>query len=720
MRKLINFAFIILLLQCNVVVSLQGQSANFRDEALDIETRAKALLRELTLKEKISLLGYNNPPVERLQIPAYNWWNEALHGVARAGEATVFPQAIALAATFDTTLVYRIADAISTEARSKYNINRSKGFQNQYLGITFWTPNINIFRDPRWGRGQETYGEDPFLTASMGKAFVKGLQGSEPERRLKTAAGAKHFAAHSGPEADRHHFNAVVDEKDLRETYLPAFKALVENGVTTIMCAYNRVNGEPCCTGKTLLQDILREECGFKGQVVTDCWALDDIWLRHKTIPTRVEVAAAAVKAGVNLDCANILQEDVLDAIKKALLTVEQVDSALLPTLQTQLKLGFYDDPSHSPYRHYGIDSVNNSYHISLAKEAAEKSMVLLKNDGILPLKKDTISSIMVVGENAASISALTGNYHGLSGNMVTFVEGLVKAGGPGMSVQYDYGCSFADTSHFGGIWAAGFTDVTIAVIGLSPLLEGEHGDAFLSNWGGDKKDLRMPRSHEIYLKKLRESHNHPVIAVVTGGSALDISAIEPYADAIIYAWYPGEQGGTALANLIFGEVSPSGRLPITFYKDIKDLPPYHDYNMTNRTYRYFQGDVLYPFGYGLSYTSFHYEWLSKPSTKVSEDDIISVNIAVTNTGTMDADEVIQVYIVYPDIERMPLRELKGFSRIHIKAGQTQNTDIQIPVKNLKKWDSKNNRWKLYKGKYKIQVSQNALEPKLEYSFKVN
>ncbi|PWD97877.1 glycoside hydrolase family 3 N-terminal domain-containing protein [Marinilabilia rubra] len=691
---------------------------NFRNPDLDPQTRALALLEELTLEEKISLLGYDSPAIERLQVPAYNWWNEALHGVARAGEATVFPQAIALAATFDTALVHQVADAISTEARSKYNLNRAKGFHNQYMGISFWTPNINIFRDPRWGRGQETYGEDPFLTAVTGKAFVQGLQGNDPHH-LKTAAGAKHFAVHSGPEADRHHFNAIVDEKDLRETYLPAFKTLVDNGVETIMCAYNRVNGEPCCTGKTLLQNILRDEWGFNGQVVTDCWALDDIWRRHKTIPTRVEVAAAAVKTGVNLDCSNILQDDVKKAIDQNLLTREQLDSALLPTLRTQIKLGFYDNPDESPYSTYGADSVNNAYHVELSRTAAEKSMVLLKNNGILPLSQEKTSSVMVVGENAASISVLTGNYHGMSGKMVTFAEGLVEAGGPGTSVQYDMGCSYADTTSFGGIWAAGFTDVTVAVLGLNPLLEGEQGDAFLSKHGGDKKDLSMPRSHEIYMQKLRESHDHPIIAVVTGGSAIDVSAIEPFADAIIFGWYPGQQGGTALANLIFGNTSPSGRLPLTFYKSVDDLPPYDDYSMQNRTYRYFDGDVLYPFGYGLSYSTFEYNWSSKPASQVSKEDLLSIDLEIENTGDFDAEEVVQVYITYPKEERMPLKELKGFSRVTINAGETEKTTIQIPVSELKKWDTDKNDWKLFKGNYSILVSQNAETPILKHSFTI-
>jgi beta-glucosidase len=455
----------------------------------------------------------------------------------------------------------------------------------------------------------------------VGIAFVKGLQGNNLE--LKTAACAKHFAVHSGPEKDRHSFNAIVDEKDLRETYLYAFKKLVDQRVEAVMCGYNRVNGQPCCTGDVLLQQILRQEWGFKGHVVTDCWALDDIWLRHKVIPTRVEVAAAAVKAGVNLDCANILQDDVATAIDKGLLTQADVDSALSGTLRTLFKLGFFSDPSLSPYLKYLADSVHNSSHIALARKAATESMVLLKNNGVLPLKKEKISSLMITGANAPSIEVLLGNYHGMNGNLVTFAEGISAAFGPETAVQYDQGCDYSDTVHFGGIWASQSMDATIAVIGLTPLLEGEEGDAFLSQTGGDKSSLNLPSPHIIFLKKLREASKKPIIAVVTAGSAVDIRSIEPYADAIILAWYSGEQGGNALADLILGRTSPCGRLPVTFYKSLNDLPDYKDYQMKGRTYRYFSGDVQYPFGFGLSYTSFEYNWTQMPVKKFTANDTI-------------------------------------------------------------------------------------------------
>jgi len=713
-----NLSILVSMLGVTLSASAQSQTPIFRTTSASIDVRAKDLLKTLTLQEKISLLGYNSPAIERLQIPSYNWWNEGLHGVARAGEATVFPQAIALAATFDTKLALKEADAISTEARAKHNMASKKQNYSQYLGINFWTPNINIFRDPRWGRGQETYGEDPFLTATIASAFIKGLQGTDTVH-YKVAATAKHFAVHSGPESLRHSFNAVVDEKDLRETYLPAFKTLVDNNVASVMCGYNRLNSEPCCTSQTLLRKILTNEWGFHGQIVTDCWALDDIWLRHKTIPTRVEVAAEAIKAGINLDCSPILQQDALLAIENKLITEADIDKAILPTLRTQLKMGLYDDPCESPYTTYGIDSINNAYHTQLALEVALKSMVLIKNNGILPLNKDNIRSMVVAGENAASISALVGNYHGMSSNMVTFAEGIVGEAGPGIAVQYDFGCSYADTSHFGGIWASESADASVVVLGLNPLLEGEEGDAFLSNAGGDKKDLSIPYSHLLFLKKMRAAHKKPIIAVLTSGSAIDIAAIEPYADAIILAWYPGEQGGKALANLIFGKNSPSGRLPITFYQSVNDLPKFEDYSMQNRTYRYFKGQVAYPFGFGLSYTTFDYQWNKQPFNKYKAGDTIELTVKISNTGNYNSDEVIQAYIQYPNLERMPIRELKAFDRVNLKAGETKTVNLKVNVSDLKKWDLSKNQWKLYNGTYQIQISRNSETPILTQSFTI-
>lgn len=711
----------ITILTCFVFIQLPAQQKlpAFRNQQLPIETRVTDLLKQLTLEEKISLLGYRSKEVARLGIPAYNWWNEALHGVARAGKATVFPQAIGMAATFNDALLYEAATVISTEARAKYNLAIQQDRHLQYMGLTFWSPNINIFRDPRWGRGQETYGEDPFLTASMGTAFIKGLQGND-KRYLKTSACAKHFAAHSGPEAGRHTFNAIIDEKDLRETYLYAFKKLVDAGVESVMCGYNRLNDEPCCTGNTLLQTILRKEWKFKGHVVTDCWALEDIWLRHKVMANSVEVAAGAIKAGVNLDCSNMLQDDVMKAVQQKLLTEEEVDSSLAGILRTQFKLGFYDAAIRSPYAKYGADSVSNAYHIKLARKMAQQSMVLLKNDrNILPLDKKKYSAFMVAGPNAASLDALLGNYHGVSDKAVNFVEGITAAVDADTRVEYDQGCDYTDTVHFGGTWAAGNADVTFAIIGLTPVYEGEEGDAFLAPGGGDKKNLNLPASHIAYMKALRKAHNKPIIAVITAGSAVDVSAIDPYADAIIYAWYPGEQGGNALADILFGKVSPSGRLPLTFYHSFDDLPAYENYAMKGRTYRYYNGKLRYPFGFGLSYTSFEYQWKQQPAPTYSLQDTIRVKLEISNTGNYDGDELVQLYVNYPEIERMPLKELKAFKKISIGKRKNKEVSLAIPVTELQKWDEATHAWKLYAGNYEIYIGKNANEVIMKDKFSI-
>jgi beta-glucosidase len=697
----------------------QPAAMAFRDASLPADARVNDLLSRLTTEEKISLLGFNNQGVARLGVPVYNWWNEALHGVARAGNATVFPQAIAMAATFNDDLHLKVADVISTEARAKYNLAVKLDRRLQYMGLTFWSPNINLFRDPRWGRGQETYGEDPYLTSRMGVAFIKGLQGDHP-RYLKTSACAKHFAVHSGPEANRHTFNAIVDEKDLRETYLYAFHSLVDAGVESVMCGYNRVNGEPCCTGNTLLRSILRDEWKFRGHVVTDCWALEDIWKRHKVMNDAVEVAAAAVKAGINMDCSNLLQDDLKGALDRKLITEKDIDAALLPSLRTQFKLGFYDDAKAVPFSSFGEDSLHNQKHIDLARKAAQQSMVLLKNkDGLLPLQKEKYKTILVTGSNAANTDVLLANYHGLSSNMVTFAEGITQVAGPATGVQYDLGCNDTDTVHFGGLWVSENSDVTVAVVGLSPVAEGEEGDAFLAANGGDKVDLSLPASHVVFLKALRKRHSKPIIAVVTGGSAMDISAIEPYADAIILAWYPGEQGGLALADLLFGNASPAGRLPVTFYKSFSDLPPYDQYATTGRTYRYFKGEVQYPFGFGLSYTTFSYQWNKAPKASYTQKDTISFTVEVKNTGSRDGDEVVQAYIQYPQGERMPLKELKAFKRVSVPQQSSYTETIRIPVSDLKKWNLKKDQWELVKGTYTIVLGGHSRDEKLSAAFKV-
>jgi beta-glucosidase len=714
-------------------LALAGTAA----DAQIIDVRVNDLLHQLTIREKIGMLGFVSPGVPRLNIPRYVWWNEGLHGVARAGEATVFPQAIGVAATFDDGLLHQEADVISTEARAKYNLSVAEGRRQQYMGLSFWSPNINIFRDPRWGRGQETYGEDPYLTSRMGIAFVKGIQG--PDRNhLKAAACAKHFAVHSGPEATRHSINVQVGEEDLHETYLPAFHQLVDAGVEAVMCAYNRVNDQPCCTGRTLLKDILRDEWGFKGHIVTDCWALDDIWQRHKVLPDRVTVAAEAIKAGVNLDCSDLLQADAEQAVNKGLITEADIDKALIPNLRTAFRLGLYDNPATGPYRSYGIDSVGGAYHRALALKAAEESMVLLKNDGALPLKAADVKTLLVTGSNASSADALLGNYHGISSRLVTFTEGITAAAGPATGVEYDMGCDPRDTVHFGGTWVAGNSDVTVAVIGLTPLVEGEEGDAFLSEGGADKTTLALPPGQVAFIKALRKATRKPIIAVITGGSAMDLSAIAPYVNAIILAWYPGEEGGTALANILFGKVSPSGHLPVTFYRSLADLPAYDDYHMAGRTYRYYNGPVEYPFGFGLSYTTFKYYWAMAPKLRIpvdtiqgwhaepppdsnyrpvfTEADTMYFGLYVRNIGHHSGTAVPQVYIEYPEAgdKKMPLKELKQFARVD---PLTQQVYFGIRLSALRKWDPTHHTWKLYPGVYRLVIGENAQDEQLSCRF---
>ncbi len=700
-------------------VVIAQQNTDFRNEKLPLDIRVHNLVSQLSLTEKIALLGYNSESIPRLGIPAYNWWNEALHGVARAGVATVFPQSIAMAATFNDSLIGATANVISTEARAKYNLAIQKDRHLQYMGLTFWSPNVNIFRDPRWGRGQETYGEDPYLTSKMGVAFVKGMQGQNP-LFLKTSATAKHFAVHSGPEATRDKFNAIVDEKDLRETYLYAFHSLVDAEVESVMSAYNSVNGIPNSINQKLLDTILRKEWGFKGHVVTDCGALYGVSESHKATANNIQTAAAAIKAGINLDCATLLQKDLMEAVNQKLVTEKEIDHNLSALLTTQFKLGFYNDKKTDPYKNYLTDSLHNYNHTQLARTVAQQSMVLLKNEHqLLPLKKDAYSSVMIVGPNATSYDALLGNYHGVSDKAVNFVEGITAAFDPATRIEYDLGCDYNDTTKFGGIWAAGNASLTIAVMGLSPVLEGEAGDAFLSQTGGDKKDIQLPASEIAYLKQLRKSVKTPIILVITAGSCVDVASVAPYADAIILAWYPGEQGGNALADIILGKVAPSGRLPITFYKSLNGLPEYTNYAMSGRTYRYYDAEVTYPFGFGLSYTTFDYKLNNVPKAVYHLRDTIGAKIAVTNTGNVDAAEVVQAYIVYPNKERMPFKELKYFKKIIISKGATKNTTISIPVHELKKWDLALNKWVLYPGNYKLEIASNAKDVILTTQFEI-
>jgi beta-glucosidase len=667
----------------------------FHDPSRSTDQRIADLISRMTLEEKVSQLLYNSPAIDRLGIPEYNWWNECLHGVGRAGKATVFPQAIGLAATFDDDLAYRIAVAISTEARAKYNEAIKKGNRSQYMGLSFWTPNINIFRDPRWGRGQETYGEDPYLTGRMGAAFVKGLQGNDPHY-LKAAACAKHFAVHSGPEKTRHEFNAIPSEKDFRETYLPAFKTLVDARVESVMCAYNRLYDEPCCGSQSLLDSLLRQEWGFRGHILTDCWALDDIWLRHKVVETREEAAAMAAKAGVNLNCGYIYQY-LPQAIEKGLIPESILDSILSPLLKTRFKLGLFDPPALVPWSGLGEEAVNSPEHKALAYEAAAKSIVLLQNkNNVLPLNCDSISNIFVTGPVAADILALTGNYNGWSGDMVTFLEGMIRSVGAGTKVDYALGCQLNTPGGYTGFWEAQMADAIIVCLGNTRMLEGEEGDAMLNPDGGDRTDIRLPESQREYIRLLREkAPGKPIIAVITGGSAIALQEVLEAADAVLFAWYPGEQGGMALADIIFGKVNPSGKLPVTFYKSIDDLPAFDDYSMEGRTYKYFKGEPLFPFGFGLSYSTFEYQELSTQKGTFRAGEIIPVTLTVKNTGNHDGEESVLVYAskagepINKKGIRMPQQEktLVGFQRVHLAAGEIKIINFEIDLMDMHQWD---------------------------------
>jgi len=646
---------------------------------MDREAKIKELISQMTLEEKVSQLFYKSPAIERLGIPEYNWWNECLHGVARAGIATVFPQAIALASTFDEELVEQVADAISDEARAKYNEAIKQGNRGQYWGLTFWTPNINIFRDPRWGRGQETYGEDPYLTSRIGLALVRGLQGNDPEN-LKLAACAKHYAVHSGPEKERHTFNALISKKDLWETYLPAFKALVDGGVESVMGAYNRTLDEPCCASNFLLKDVLRGRWGFKGHVVSDCWAIRDFHEYHKITNSPEESAALALNAGCDLNC-GCTYPMLTVAFKKGLVSEEAINTALERLLRTRFKLGMFDPPGSGKYGKLGRKVINCEKHKKLALKAAQKSIVLLKNDNnLLPLDS-TPKNITVTGPASANVHALLGNYYGVSPRLVTILEGLGEKVKDmfGVNLEYRQGClmygeNSKSLAHYG---EANVVDVVIAVMGLDGAIEGEEGDAIASDSNGDRDTIELPTWQLNYLRKVREA-GKKIILVLTGGSP--IAFPEDLADAVIFAWYSGESGGQALADIIFGDVVPSGKLPITFPASTSQLPPYKDYSMKGRTYRYMTEKPQYPFGFGLSYTSFRFDSISLSSSAISAGGEIKATVTITNTGKYDADEVVQIYVSKDErAEDEPLSSLKSFRRVFIPAGKSKKVEFDLP-----------------------------------------
>ncbi len=659
--------------------------------------KAKALVEQMTLEEKASQLLFYSPAIPRLNIPAYNWWNEALHGVARAGTATVFPQAIALAAAFDEDLMEEIADCISTEGRAKYNAQSKRGDHDIYKGITFWSPNVNIFRDPRWGRGHETYGEDPFLTSRLGVRFVEGLQGTgsiacrdgKEHPYLKTAACAKHFAVHSGPEALRHEFNAVASPRDMEETYLPAFEACVkEAGVEAVMGAYNRTNGEVCC-GSPKLQEILRGKWGFEGHFVSDCWAVSDFHKFHHVTSTPEESAALALKNGTDVNC-GCTYEYALNAVDEGLLDEAFIDQSCIRLLTTRFLLGMFDSTEYDDIPYTAVECEK---HLGVASKAALESIVLLKNNGILPLSGH-IGTIGVIGPNADSRSALKGNYHGTSSEYITVLEGIrdyvrERDGKDAPRVLYSEGChlfkdnveslSYTELSdrRAEALAVAECSDLVILVVGLDETLEGEEGDTGNSYASGDKRDLLLPESQRGLMHEILEC-GKPVIVVNMSGSSIDLGEAQDKAAAILQAWYPGGRGGADVASILFGSVSPSGKLPVTFYhnEDLALMPEFTDYSMKGRTYRYFTGTPLYPFGYGLTYGDCKVSGIRADITSAADAKLF---VDIENEGA-ETDDVLQIYIKAADSPyATPNPKLCAFRRVRLGQGEKQSIEITLP-----------------------------------------
>lgn len=655
----------------------------FKDPTLTPEARAKDLVSRLTPSEKVTQLMHAAPAIERLGVVEYDWWNEALHGVARSGRATVFPQAIGLAASFDPELLERVASAIADEARAKFNGARKLKNRGRYAGLTFWSPNINILRDPRWGRGQETYGEDPYLTSRMGVAFVRGLQGNHP-RFLKTAACAKHFAVHSGPEALRHEFDARPSRKDLFETYLPAFEALVrEAKVEAVMTAYNRLYGEPCSSSGFLIGELLRRRWGFRGHVLSDCWAVSDIHKHHKVTESARASAARALSAGLDLNCGDTFTE-LMPALEASMIKESELDRALTRLMLTRIKLGLFDPPGSVPFDKLAPEVVSSDNHQELARRAAQQSIVLLKNaERTLPLD-GPIKRLMLLGPYVADGHVLLGNYFGGAAELTTLYEGVMASVPVGASVEYK-DAFLAGRQNLNPIdWATGAAhehDAIVLTLGLSGRIEGEEGAAHESEFKGDRKDIELPQHQLDYLKKLRAAGDTKIVVVLFGGSAFAMPEVHELADAILLAWYPGQAGGRALADIIFGKAAPGGRLPVSFPASTKDLPAFDDYSMQGRTYRYAEKQPLYPFGFGLSYANVEYESLRLGRSSIRAGEEQQVIVRLKNQSQRHTAEVVQIYL--SDVEAsvpVPRASLVAFERVLLKPGELRSLELAIPA----------------------------------------
>ena len=655
---------------------------------------ATALVSQMTIEEAASQLRFDAPAIERLSVPAYNWWNEALHGVARAGVATSFPQAIGMAACFDPEMMEQLGDVAATEGRAKYNESAAHGDRDIYKGLTFWSPNVNIFRDPRWGRGHETYGEDPFLTAELGCAYVRGLQGDG--EYLKSAACAKHFAVHSGPEALRHSFDAVSNPKDMHETYLPAFKALVqEAGVESVMGAYNRTNGEPCCGSKALMVDLLRGEWGFEGHFVSDCWAVRDFHEHHMVTENPQESAALALKMGCDVNCGCTYQ-NLMDAYKNGLVEESDIRASAVRLFTTRYLLGLMDGQK-TEFDRIGYEVIECREHLAAAHKASLNSCVLLKNDGMLPLDMTKIKTLGVIGPNANSRISLIGNYHGTSSRYVTVLEGLQDAVGEDVRVLFSEGSHLfrSKVENLGmtedriseALTVAEHSDAVVLVVGLDETLEGEEGDTGNADASGDKQSLLLPKSQRLLMDAVLKT-GKPTVVVLMAGSSIDLGEADDKANAVLLSWYPGARGGKAVAELLLGKASPSGKLPVTFYHNdqLDQMPAFTDYAMTGRTYRYIDHEPLYPFGYGLTYGDVAVTAASATKTEKG----VAVTLTCENSGKADTQDVAQIYCQNEGSSSAPKHpRLCGFKRVSVPAGGSVSVTIEIPAERFLVVDKK-------------------------------
>lgn len=705
----------------------------WKDSNQPLEVRVQDLIRRLSLVEKVHQLRNDTPAIPRLGIPTYDYWSEGLHGVARNGIATVFPQAIGMAATWDLSLIHREGEVIATEGRAKFNeyTRTHNGNSTVNTGLTFWSPNINIFRDPRWGRGQETYGEDTFLTGQTGVAFIRGLQGDDPNY-FKAVACAKHFAVHSGPEPSRHTIDVSPPERDFYETYLPHFEMAVREGhVGGFMGAYNSVFGKPACANPLLLTEILRRQWRFDGYVVSDCGAINDIYANHKFVSTPDAAAAVSVKAGCDICCGGDFNA-LIKAVQNHLITEKEIDGALAYALKTRFRLGLFDPPDKVPFSKISIAENDTPEHQALALQAARESIVLLKNDGLLPLDRARIKRIAVIGANGDDVPLLLGNYNGEPSHPITILNGVREIAGAGIQVVYEHGCPLASRrdgqaqvapeSIAAAVDAAKSADVVIYVGGISPQLEGEEmseANGYDGFRGGDRTRIELPSVQENFLKTLQAT-GKPVVFVNCSGSAIAMPWEAANLPAILQVWYPGEQGGRAVAEVLFGDVNPSGRLPVTFYRSTDDLPPFEDYSMKNRTYRYFTGQPLYAFGHGLSYTRFDYSGAKLNAPRFTAQGTVKIMFTVKNRDGRDGDEVAQVYFrhVHSAVPQAKMA-LCGFARVHLSQGKSTRVVIEIPAERLRYWDVTNKRYTVESGEYELLIGGASDDVRLHVPFEI-